>query len=601
MVGLDPAKLGLNLLKIWFESAEGIVRKKRQISNMNNRLYFSALVLTMVFSTVVSQGVNPLFIPDTLTGPTYNLTVKPGKVQFLAGDSTETYGINEEYLGPTLIMNRGDMVQMHVTNLLPDTTTMHWHGMHVAPEDDGGPHTKILPNATWSPDFEVMDEATTFWYHPHLHEKTAFQVYRGAAGMLIIRDSLEAALNLPRTYGVDDFPLILQDKSFDATNQFIYQELNDTMMINGTLSPYLEVPAQMVRFRILNASNQRVYNVGFPPAIQVVQIGSDGGLLREPVPINRVLLAPGERAEIIVDFNIPQPGNINMAANNSEMGDGISGAPIGPGGGPGNPLDGVDFNLIEFRIGPQTANPITSIPANLNSWTPLDPNDADVIRTKIFDTIPPASFPYLINSTPFDHHYVNDTVILGNTEIWNLVNRTTVAHPFHIHDVQFFVLSINGNPPPPTLAGRKDVIMSLPGDSISFIAKFEDHFDPIIPYMYHCHNLFHEDGGMMGQFLVLEPATGVEDAFVDDEFSSRFQLHPNPAADRITLTSEDLSGERLSHVTVRDIFGKEMYQLAVAPSAKEVEMEVSGLTPGFYLLELQSKDGRQGILKFIRE
>ncbi len=568
---------------------------------MSTRTYFLTLAFAVFFSGAVGQGINPLFIPDTLTGPTFNLTVKQSKVQFLPGDSSETYGINGDYLGPTLIMNRGDFVRMNVTNLLPDTTTMHWHGMHVAPEDDGGPHTTILPNETWSPEFEVMDEATTFWYHPHLHEKTAFQVYKGAAGMLIIRDSLESALNLPRTYGVDDFPLILQDKSFDPTNQFIYQQLNDTMMINGTLSPYLEVPAQIVRFRILNASNQRVYNVGFPPLIQVVQIGSDGGLLREPVPITRVLLSPGERAEILVNFDLPRPNNIVMAANNSEMGNGISGAPIGPGGGPGNPLDGVDFNLIEFRIGPQTANPITSIPSNLNSWTPLDPNEADVIRTKVFDTIPPASFPFLINSTPFDHHYINDTVILGDVEIWNLVNRTTEAHPFHIHDIQFFVLSINGFPPPPTLAGRKDVIMSLPGDSISFIAKFEDHFDPIIPYMYHCHNLFHEDGGMMGQFLVLESATGVEDAFADDEFSSRFQLFPNPATDKLTLTSEGLPDEQLSHVTVRDIFGKEMYQLAVTPSTSKVEMEVSKLTPGFYLLEVKSKDGRREILRFIRK
>lgn len=568
---------------------------------MKNRFYYATIVLFLAFSQVMGQGVNPLFIPDTLAGPTYNLTVAPGKVQFLPGDSTNTYGINGNYLGPTLIVNKGDFVQMNVTNLLPDTTTMHWHGMHVAPADDGGPHTKIYPNDTWSPDFDVLDEATTFWYHPHLHEKTAFQVYQGAAGMMIVRDSAEAALNLPRTYGVDDFPLILQDKSFDSTNQFIFEQLSDTMMINGTMSPYLEVPAQMVRFRILNASNQRVYNIGFPPIIQVAQIGSDGGLLRQPVPISRLLLAPGERAEIIVDFDIPMPGNINMDAKNSEMGNGISGGPGGPNGGPGNPLDGIDFNLIEFRIGPPTANPVTSIPPNLNSWTALDPNDAAVTRKKIFDTIPPNSFPYLINSLPFNHNFNNDTVILDDIEVWTLVNHTTVAHPFHIHDIQFFIIDINGFPPPPTLAGRKDVVMSVPGDSISFIAKFDDHWDPVIPYMYHCHNLFHEDGGMMGQFVVFESATNVDDPYIDDGFSARFQLYPNPAKDRITLTAKDLPGERLSHLKVRDVFGKELFRLDVSPSSNEVDLQLNGLTPGFYLLEIQSKDGRKGILKFIRE
>ena len=132
-----------------------------------------------------AQFENPLFIPDTLSGTTFNLTVDEGAVQFLPGDSTATYGINQPYLAPTIFLNKGDFVQLNVTNLLADTTTMHWHGLHVAPEDDGGPHTKILPGETWSPDFTVLDEASTFWYHPHLHHKTAQQVYNGAAGMLL--------------------------------------------------------------------------------------------------------------------------------------------------------------------------------------------------------------------------------------------------------------------------------------------------------------------------------------------------------------------------------------------------------------------------------
>lgn len=569
---------------------------------MRFRFCFIILFLLSMVGSVSGQGVNPLFIPDTLAGPTYNLTLAPGRMQFLPGDSTNTHGINGPYLGPTLIVNRGDFVQMNVTNLIPDTTTMHWHGMHVAPQDDGGPHTTILPNTTWSPDFEVLDEAATFWYHPHLHEKTARQVYGGAAGMMIIRDSAEATLNLPRTYGVDDFPLILQDKSFDSTNQLIFRQMNDTMMVNGTLDPYLEVPAQMVRFRILNASNQRVYNLGFPPTVNVVQIASDGGLLRNPIVTNRLQLSPGERAEIVVDFNLPMPGSFSMAANNSEMLDGISGGPNGPGGGPGNPLDGVDFDVIEFRIVPPNSNPVTTISTNLNSWVSLDPNDADVIRTKVMDTIPPNSFPFLINSLPYNHGFINDTVILGHTEVWNLYNHTTVAHPFHIHDVQFFVTEMNGSLPPPHLRGRKDVVLLAPGDSITFIAEFLDHADPTTPYMYHCHNLFHEDAGMMGQFVVLESdPTAVDDAFVDDAFSSRFELYPNPARSQITLTAENLPGERLASIRLRDIFGKELQVIRVAPSAFEVEVSLEGITPGFYLLEVESKDGRQGILKFIRK
>ena len=144
-----------------------------------NRILLFALTLIFPFFGG-AQFVNPLLIPDTISGTEFNLVLDESSVEFLSGDSTATYGINQDYLGPTLIMNAGDFVEMSVTNLLNDTTTMHWHGMHVAPEDDGGPHTAINPGETWEPDFTVIEEATTFWYHPHLHTKTANQVYYGA-------------------------------------------------------------------------------------------------------------------------------------------------------------------------------------------------------------------------------------------------------------------------------------------------------------------------------------------------------------------------------------------------------------------------------------
>ena len=246
-----------------------------------------------------AQNPNPLVIPDTLSGNVINLEIAPSTVQYLSGAATATYGINKPYLAPTLILRKGQSVQLNVTNSLSDTSTMHWHGMHVAAMDDGGPHTPIAPGTTWSPDFTVLDEAATLWYHPHLHEHTTEQVYKGAAGMIIVHDSLEATLGLPHRYGVDDFPLIIQDKSFDSlTNAFIYEAMGDTVMINGTLNPFLTVPAQMVRLRVLNASNQRVFNLGFPPTNIAFQIASDGGLLESPLPVTRIQIAPGERARI---------------------------------------------------------------------------------------------------------------------------------------------------------------------------------------------------------------------------------------------------------------------------------------------------------------
>ncbi|MCB9234901.1 MAG: multicopper oxidase domain-containing protein [Bacteroidia bacterium] len=557
---------------------------------------FLLLSLTLAFAGLRAQFLNPLFIPDTLTGPVFNLTLAPSYVNFLAGDSTVTHGINQPYLGPTLIFQRGDTVQMHVTNNLTDTTTMHWHGMHVAPEDDGGPHTFIPPNTTWSPSFVIDDEATTHWYHPHLHGHTAEQVYKGAAGMIIVRDAHEASLNLPRTYGVDDFPIIIQDKSFDATNQLIFAAMADTIAINGTLGAFLSVPAQMVRFRLLNGSNQRVYNVGFPTNLPVFQIASDGGLLEAPVPVNTVLLAPGERAQVVVNFGGQNGNNYPFPSLNSTMPPGISGGPGGPGGLPGNPLDSADFILMEFRVNPQTPNPVTSLPTSLNTYVKPSLSNVDRTRIKIMDA-DPNGFPYYINSTPFNHMVINDTVIKDNIEVWTLINTTDVAHPFHIHDIQFYITELNGSPPPAPMAGRKDVVLVQPGDTISFIGEFTDFVDSVIPYMYHCHNLFHEDAGMMGQFIVVEASwVGREKEIAR---ANGYKLYPNPARDRVRLEVNADHGGTIHQLEVLDIQGKALMRQQYQ-SAREASLDVSGLTPGMYLLRVQDESGQTATLRMLK-
>lgn len=553
--------------------------------------------LLLAANVLQAQFTSALHIPDTLHGPVYNLDLSPSKASFLPGDSTDTYGINGPLLGPTLIMRKGDQVKMNVTNGLGETTTMHWHGMHVAPEDDGGPHTAIDPGTTWSPEFTVMDEATTFWYHPHLHEYTASQVYKGAAGMIIVYDDHADSLGLPSTYGVDDFPIIIQDKSFDADNQFIFTALADTMMVNGTLGGYLEVPAQMVRFRLLNGSNQRAYYIGFPPNLPVFQIGSDGGFLAQPVPVNRVLLSPGERAEVVVNFALETGSIFPLPTFNSEMPPGISGGPGGPGGGPGNPLDSADFNLLEFRVGPPTANPILSLPAQLNSYDKPLPANAARTRVKIMDA-DSSGFPYYINSTPFNMMVVNDTVQLGDVEIWELINTTDVAHPFHIHDIQFFILNFDGGPPPPTLAGRKDVVLLQPGDTISFITQFTDFYDPAIPYMYHCHNLFHEDAGMMGQFIVVDTTQVAR--LEPSALEQGVKVWPNPARDHINVAYAASKEDRLDHIRLLDVQGRVLRE-EQAKGLESVQLEMQGLAQGYYLMELQSARGERVVLRLLKE
>lgn len=167
------------------------------------------------------MGQQLLFIPDTISGPFIPLEISHDHMHFFSGEQTETMGINGPILAPTIILNKGQQVTMEVTNLLMDSTTIHWHGLHVSSEDDGGPHTPIPPFTIWSPTFEVMDKASMYWYHPHLHHMTNMHVQMGIAGMIIVRDSEEAALNLPRSYGIDDIPVII----LPWIRQFLLTEL----------------------------------------------------------------------------------------------------------------------------------------------------------------------------------------------------------------------------------------------------------------------------------------------------------------------------------------------------------------------------------------
>lgn len=166
---------------------------------MNKLINFSKFIICiLLLFSLNNRAQNKLQIPDTLSGTKFNLTIQKGSLIFYPGFTTNTIGVNGNILGPTLILRKGDNISMNVTNTLTDTTTIHWHGMHVAPQNDGGPHTVILPGTTWQPQFTVMDNAATYWYHPHLHRKTAEHVTKGIAGFIIVRDNQEAALKLPR-------------------------------------------------------------------------------------------------------------------------------------------------------------------------------------------------------------------------------------------------------------------------------------------------------------------------------------------------------------------------------------------------------------------
>ena len=440
-------------------------------------------------------AIPPLADSTTDTDGTrvFDLTTQAGQREFSPGQVTDTLGINGDHLGPTLRARSGERVEINVHNQLDESTTMHWHGMHLPAEADGGPHQAIEPGGRWSPSWSIDQPAATLWYHPHPHGRTEGQIYRGLAGMFILDDEVEAALELPRDYGVDDIPVIVQDTRFDSDRQFEIGNrehagmLGDTLLVNGTLRPYLEVGHERVRLRLLNASTARTYAFGFDNDRTFALIGTDGGLLAEPYHTDRVRLSPGERAEIVV--SVEPAEHVVLRSYPPELG--TSGFTTRQSGGDDS------FDVVELRAGASLQNS-PPVPERLVDVPRLDPGDAS--QTRQFELR-----SRTINGQTMDMNRVDEVATVDTVEIWEVENGHGQVHNFHIHDVQFQVLDIDGEPPPPELAGWKDTVFLPPHASIRLIMRFDDYADPSSPYMYHCHLLWHEDRGLMGQFVVVEP------------------------------------------------------------------------------------------------
>jgi FtsP/CotA-like multicopper oxidase with cupredoxin domain len=423
----------------------------------------------------------------------FDLRFMAGETDLVDAGPSETWGLNGTYLGPTLRAERGDRVQVNVTNGVDEATTLHWHGMHLPARMDGGPHQMIDPGGTWSPSWTVDQPAASLWYHPHLHGKTADHVYRGAAGMFVVDDPA-ADVELPDTYGVDDIPLILQDKRFDDDGSLDGSApfgsttgiLGDTILVNGTYDPYVEATTKLVRFRVVNASNARVYNLGFTDDRRFWQVGSDSGLLEQPHETRRVQVAPGERAEIVVPV---EPGDDAVLRS------------FGPDLGMGfnERFNGGDdtFDILQIRGAARLdeSAPLPGVLATIDR-----PDTADAADTRRFSLRGTE-----INGRHMDRGRIDEVVTQGSTEIWEVTNDHGNAHSFHPHLVHFAVLDVDGAPPPPEMSGWKDTIYVPPHTTIRIIARFDGEADPDTPYMYHCHMLAHEDDGMMGQFVLVEP------------------------------------------------------------------------------------------------
>ena len=431
-----------------------------------------------------TPGVNELLIPELLE-PTvvdgvarFDLSIGPSGHDFGSGTTVDTISYNRQsILGPTLRWTSGSDIEINVTNDLDDGTTAHWHGADVPAAADGGPHSRIDPGQTWTAEFPVIQPAATLWYHPHLMGTSVEQVFYGAAGMIIIEDDNPAVAELPSTYGVDDLPVILQDREFAADGQLSFEianahqgDLNPDLTVNGTFDPYTTVPAGPVRLRLLNGSQARVYELSVDND-SMVKIASDGGYLSAPVPLDTLTIGPGDRAEIIVDTT----------------------------DGPVMLLDEDFGRVLELR--PDRDLPTAEHPPGRLATIDLIPDSAvDVERTFHMDQVGDG---WGINGERMDMSRIDQTINFGDTERW-VITVGDGIHTFHVHQTQFQILEINGEPPPPEDAGWEDTVLVSDDREVAVIARFDSYANPNTPYMFHCHILDHEDLGMMGQFQVLD-------------------------------------------------------------------------------------------------
>jgi len=437
----------------WVIALVGVLSGVLLLCGVGTGLATWAWTRYVVDTTGEVSFVNRLAIPplaesriDAHGRRVFDLRAQSGHRDFGQGGPTLTWGYNGDYLGPTLRAKRGEEVVVNVVNGVGEPTTVHWHGMHLPAAMDGGPHQMVRPGATWSPHWRVDQPAATLWYHPHLHGQTEQHVYRGLAGMFILDDDASAGLALPRRYGVDDIPLIVQDRNFDSDGQFDHGRgllggigiLGDTLLVNGTVGPYLDVRTERVRLRLLNGSTARTYDFGFADNRDFALIGTDGGLLEAPYQTPRIQLSPGERAEIVVTVRPGErtvlrsyPPNLGVDFFNQRFNGGDD-----------------TFDVLQLRAA-ATLRPAPEVPSRLVPIERLDP--ASAAETRTFHLA-----GHHINGRRMDPGHLDFAVTRDTTEIWEITKEDGTPHSFHVHDVQFQILSIAGREPPPELRGWKD-------------------------------------------------------------------------------------------------------------------------------------------------
>jgi suppressor of ftsI/bilirubin oxidase len=498
-----------------------------------------------------SAGSRPLFVPSgdgwfgRLAPDGAKLTMRAALVAAGAGPWTQGYVVEhggKRFVDPTLIVKRGELVRIDFENGLREPTIVHWHGLGVDTHNDGGAVMPVAAGERYSYSFEVRDRGALYWYHPHPHGLTAGQAYRGMFGMIEVEDDDERALRaaLDLVPGKSELPIVLQDRRgadyapSDADR--LHGWFGSEVHVNGAVCPFLDVATRVYRFRVLNASNARTYRLGLrradgkPMAFSL--IGTDAGLLSAPQRCDEVFLASAERIDMLVDLSGASVGDtvlletrafdpmhMEMPASAAATGGAASGqtgaAPAEPSMPPmmdhaamghgGAFAEGAPRTLLQLRVRERMASR-SAIPGRLSSIRQIDLAHATERplrlgfakgRWRINDRV------FAMGETPIEVR--RDTV-----ETWLIRNYfNSMPHAMHLHGFHFQVLERQTSPDQVaalkvddrgrlvTDTGWKDTVMVWPGESVRVAIDFAMPFPGEQTYMFHCHNLEHEDGGMM--------------------------------------------------------------------------------------------------------
>ncbi|RDZ25926.1 multicopper oxidase family protein [Lysobacter silvisoli] len=455
------------------------------------------------------------------------------------GAHTELWHYAAEHEGrrcadPLLRAQRGERVRLSLRNQLREATTVHWHGLAVDEANDGSGLHPVAAGAQRDCDFSIDNRAGLYWYHAHPHGRTGAQLQRGMAGLLLIEDEEERALQqrLGLTWGERDLPLMIADKQVDARNAIIYKDCADDwignrVLVNWTPEPYLDVAPALYRFRLANVANARMLRPAFVhrgQALPMLLIGTDGGLLERPWPVEDLFLAPAQRADVLVDFSALAPGerallrSLDYVAMENEDESGAF-QPDPMADHPGAVAMGDPLDLMELRVvAPHApARPPVRVPERMSALPPLPDTEGwpvRALRLRMDD-----QGRWFINDWNFHltGHEPAFSVRRGSREVWELRNSmTSMPHPIHIHGLQFRVLSRSISPP--DIRGRKvaegglgpqdlgwnDTVVIWPGEIVRLALDFDQPWRGTQRYMLHCHNLEHEDMGMMISFAVTD-------------------------------------------------------------------------------------------------